>query len=176
MTIKTKEVNPYDSRQEWWKSLLQYVIAPLLIAVVGYTFGALTEAKKHNLEKDKFIYEQRARVWASLTKYYSSYFLNWNRLRIISEYELSGHKLDAKSQQRKDRYVSNRDLAREGLINALFEAKLIFSDNCKKEIDLYLDFDRAQCALPFDKIAPMSEWEIAISPVLNSIREEARLR
>jgi hypothetical protein len=164
------------SIQEWWKMLFQYVIAPILIAYAGYTFGSLSEAKKYNLEKDKYTYEQRARVWSSLTKHYPSYFQNWNRLRIISDYERSGHELDPESIKRKDRYVLNRDIARENLINSLFEAKLIFSDICSKQIDTFIEFDKAQCSLEFSKLAPMSKWESAIIPVLTKIQEEAQLR
>lgn len=172
----TKNSGFSNSKQEWLKMLFQYIIAPVLIACAGYALGSMTEAKKHNLEKDKFIYEQRARVWSSLTKHYPSYFQNWNRLRIISEYERSGHKLDQESMKRKDRYVLNRDIARENLINSLYEAKLIFSDSCSKQIDMFIEYDKAQCSLEVSKLAPMSAWERAISPVLTKIQEEAQLR
>lgn len=163
-------------KNQWMKSLFQFVIAPLIIAVIGYSLGVLTESRKYNLEKDKFIYEQRARVWSSLTKCYSSYFINVNRLKIISGYESSGHRLDKQAKERLDRYVSSRDSARECLFNSLFEAKLIFSDKCKKQIDSFIDFDKNQATLSFDKQAPMSEWENSITSVLESVREEAGMK
>lgn len=149
-----------------------YLLAPLLAVGFGYFTGSLIEQQKFQLEREKFLLEQKLRVWAACAKHFSDYITNWDRLRKIATSEKQVASLSPDERTRKNRYVNDRDAARVALQAALWEASLIYGEPARKPIETYFEFDREQAAKRLEELPSVSQWEHHRDEILNALRGE----
>ena len=164
--------DPSDLVKKWRTIIVQYLLAPIIVAVLSFFTGTQIEVRKREIEKNKFIYEQKIRIWTTCAKYFSSYLTNYDRLRDITIYEKETGKFTAEHRSRKNQYLRDRDLAWEYLESSLWEATLIYSPNVKKSIDDFYEFKSTQKNLRISALAPMTVWCKHRDNIMTMLKEE----
>lgn len=75
---------------------------------------------------------------------------------------------------RKDKYVAARDAAKDELLRHLEGARIFFSEDVARKIELYETFDQGTAIKRLRDLPPMEEWRRQFTPVLRQMQAEVR--
>lgn len=152
--------------------LLQYGVAPLLTAALGFLAGLGIEAKKDTSNAEQLLRTQRVKVWISASDHFAGYLNNWSRLRSLAEYGEKQGGLTSVERDRRESYVKGRREARDALSSDLDQARLFFSDNVAEAIDEFDAFTDKYRVARLAQLPPMSEYEKRKNEVLKRMKKE----
>lgn len=151
-------------------SIFLKTVFPSLLGLISGLILGLTEHKwSANWEKKKLVYDQQIKVWQSLSTDFPKYIVSRMKLRDIAEFQskkIGVPKNEEKSiDQRKERYLTERDSSRSALMADLEQAKLIFPKSTTL-IEKYQEFDVSARLLTISQLPPENEWKNYMKSVL----------
>ncbi|MGH1487650.1 MAG: hypothetical protein ACRBCI_15655 [Cellvibrionaceae bacterium] len=143
---------------------------PVLIAGTGSFIIAwiIRGIDRNQAFKDKRI-EHGKETIASM----SAYIQNWQRLRSIAQ--LSHERaLSEEEQTRLNRYVDDRDKAKETLVACINMMPLFFEQTVVKRFSDFYRWDQQQAANRINELAPISYWESWMAELSKLLRENIK--
>ena len=153
--------------------LLQYGLAPVLTALLGFLVGFGIEQSKATTRAEELLQAQRMKVWIATTEHSAAYLNNWSRLRAIAEYgQGKAGGLDAAEKERLKSYVSGRATALDLLSADLDQARLFFSDEVGGPIDEFLAFVTRYRTATLKELPPEEDYEKRRNAIVRAMRKE----
>lgn len=153
--------------------LLQYAVAPVLTAVLGFLVGFGIEETKATSRAEELLRAQRTKVWIAASEHSAAYINNWSRLRSIAEY---GQKkkggLTPIERARLNEYVSGRGAALDALSGDLDQARLFFSADVGRAIDDFEAFVFKYRITVLKDLPPVSDYAARKNEILKRMRKE----
>ena len=128
------------------------------VALIAGLVSFLAAWVLRGIDRNRYFKEQKVEHAKETITQLSFYIENWRRLMIISKLSLS-RDLSEAEESRRDRYVENRDKARELLIANINMMPLFFE---KKVFDQFHNFKRwdvEQSAKKIGDLPKIEDWE-----------------
>lgn len=102
---------------------------------------------------------------------FTRYIVRWRRLIEISRYE-EEHSLDVTGQERKRRFVEDRNSCRDELLDNLRLCQLHFSKSVIEEIDSFIDWDESHASSTLDELPTVAEWRSRERAIVELLKAE----
>ena len=153
--------------------LLKSLIGAGMGGMIGYLSGKRDHLRKTEWERRKLLYEQQVKAWQETVSYFPKYIVSRARLRDAAEAEHNYKEHMApgdytKLQERKERYLLERDAARTSLMTAIEQIRILFAGSSKliRLIDDFEALESQSRVLSFQELPPEQEWKYRMSLIL----------
>ncbi|MBI4249393.1 MAG: hypothetical protein HY611_07810 [Elusimicrobia bacterium] len=112
-------------------------------------------------------------LFRSTAQDFAAYVSNWSRLIAVSKaIEASKEAPDGALLARKERYVVNRDEAKDRLGGDMEQARLVFGPDVRQGIEAFEEFNRKISVEVLEKLPPIEEWENHGRKILAAMAQE----
>ena len=153
--------------------LTQWVPPLITILIGGYLASILFPKWRDSIVRTRATEDRKLALAEDLSKCLTRYLLNWNRLRTISELEMSRNTgLTEIEHERKKQFVSDRNDSRDHLIDVMASAEIYFSHEVQDAIEQFKTWDEANSAMRINELPSSSEFDARKRKLLNAIHSE----
>lgn len=111
-----------------------------------------------SLERNKYYKDKRIERADQTISHFSVYIEYWRKLMLIAELA-ANRELSDNEAKRLERYVAERDEAKQELTACLATLSLYFGSDVIKVAKQFSDWDKEQAAKRLDELPDISEWE-----------------
>ncbi len=111
-----------------------------------------------SLERNKYYKDKRIERADQTISHFSVYIEYWRKLMLIAELA-ANRELTDNEAKRLERYVSERDEAKQELTACLATLSLYFGSDVIKVAKQFSDWDKDQASKRLDELPDISEWE-----------------
>ena len=123
-----------------------------------------------NIERSRYFKDKRIERASETISYLSDYIENWRKLMSISTLARQ-RELSDPEKKRLERYVSNRDDAKQNLSSCINTLALFFNKNVVFQARQFSSWDYEQSTKRFDDLPPIQEWEEWLDKLSNTLRK-----
>jgi hypothetical protein len=157
--------------------ILKHWVPPLITALVGGLMVAIILPRfQEGFEASHANQERRQEILESTIKNFAVYIESWRRLRTIAEYESEVGKLKKEEEDRKNRYVAERDAARNSLFSDLATAGIYYKQETIVFIREFQTWDREQATKSLHELRPLREWEDRRDGIVAQMTQEVAVK
>lgn len=149
---------------------------PPLISVLsgGLIISLLVPRWQATFERSRLYDKRRLEILESISQDFSRYIDNWRRLIQISHHEVRKGNLDDDEKARKQRFIEDRNLARDTLISDLSTARIYFSESVDTLIAEFSDWDQACTVKRLSDLPEIGMWRSWEARIISAMKQELK--
>lgn len=162
--------------KDWVPPLITALVGGLAVAIILPLFQVGFETNRANQKR-------RQEILESTLKNFAVYVDSWRRLRTIAEYELelkvrklNKEELNKEEKDRKNRYVIERDAARNLLFSDLSAAGIYYNQETTSLIKAFQNWDRDQAEKHLRELPPLNDWENWRDRIVAQMTQEVQVK
>ena len=138
--------------KNWGPPIISVLVGGLLVSI-------LVPRWQVRFEKSRQYDKRRLELLEGIAKTFPLYVANWRRLIDISFYEEQKGQLSQEEQDRKLRFVADRNTVRDKLFSSLSSARIYFSDSILTLITEFSEWDEKCTILELDELPQIQAWQ-----------------
>lgn len=166
---------PAGTRRRLTAQVAYTAISAVIGGVVALGGSLMVTKYQLGAEERRTIEQQRVLIWMDTAGNFNSYISNWNRLIVIAEHEEKQGRLNKREEERKERYVAERDKPKDALYGTLEKAKLFFGKEVHEQIEQFTAWEKEKVHRKrLNELPPITAWEERKNAILGSMTKELK--